>query len=100
MDFNAILTEHGLGVFVIFVLFGAIAYFGRWFLNIYTYKLNNNFSELLREITEIKVETLESNGKLYSITEKLISNQRSIQEDINAIESSLDTLLKYIKAEK
>ena len=54
----------------------------------------------MREITEIKVETLESNGKLYSITEKLISNQRSIQEDINAIESSLDTLLKYIKAEK
>ena len=40
------------------------------------------------------------NNKLYSITEKLISNQRQIQEDINAIESSLDTLLKYIKADQ
>ena len=100
MDVNAILSEHGLGVFIILALFAAIAYFGRWFLNIYTYKLNNNFSDLLREITEVKVEILESNKKLYSITEKLISNQREIQEDVNAIESSLDTLLKFIKAEK
>ena len=30
------------------------------------------------------------------MTETLISNQRIIGEDINAIESSLDTLLKFI----
>ena len=100
MDLNALLTEHGLAVVIIFILFGSIAYFGKWFLNIYTHKLYTQFSELNREIIEVKVEVLESNNKLYSITEKLISNQREIQEDVNAIESSLDTLLKYIKADK
>lgn len=100
MDVTKIIDEHGLAVFIILVLFGAIAYFGRWFLNVYTYKLHNNFNEVLREINEIKDEIVENNNKLYSITEKLISNQRLIQEDINAIESSLDTLLKYIKADK
>lgn len=100
MDLNALLTEHGLAVVIIFILFGSIAYFGKWFLNIYTHKLTTQFSELNREISEVKVEVLESNNKLYGITEKLISNQRQIQEDINAIESSLDTLLKFIKADK
>ena len=100
MDLSGLLSEHGLGVVVILVLFAAIAYFGRWFLNVYTYKLHNNFNEVLREINEMKDEIIENNNKLYSITEKLISNQRLIQEDINAIESSLDTLLKYIKADK
>ena len=47
-----------------------------------------------------KIEIIENNRKLYIITEALIANQRQIQEDINAIESSLDTLLKYIKADK
>ena len=100
MDLNALLSEHGLAVVIIFILFGSIAYFGKWFLNIYTHKLYTQFSELNREITEVKIEVLESNNKLYGITEKLISNQREIQEDVNAIESSLDTLLKYIKADK
>ena len=83
MALNALLTEHGLAV-----------------VNIYTHKLYSKFSELNREIIEVKVEVLESNNKLYGITEELISNQRKAFEDINAIESSLDTLLKYIKAEK
>ena len=100
MDLNALLSEHGIAVVVIFALFIAISYFGKWFLNIYTHKLTTQFSELNREIVEIKVEVLESNNKLYGITERLISNQRQIQEDINAIESSLDTLLKFIKADK
>ena len=100
MDLNALLTEHGLAVVIIFILFGSIAYFGKWFLNIYTQKLYSQFAELNREIVEIKLDILENNNKLYGITEKLISNQRQIQEDINAIESSLDTLLKFIKADK
>ena len=100
MDLNALLTEHGLAVVIIFILFGSIAYFGKWFLNIYTQKLYSQFAELNREIVEIKVEVLESNNKLYGITEELISNQRKAFEDINAIESSLDTLLKFIKADK
>ena len=100
MDVSALLTEHGLAVVIIFILFGSIAYFGKWFLNIYTQKLYSQFAELNREIVEIKLDILESNNKLYGITEKLISNQRQIQEDINAIESSLDTLLKFIKADK
>ena len=53
-------------------------------------------AELLREIVEIKSEVLTSDNKLYGITEQLIENQRLIGEDVNAIESSLDTLLKFI----
>ena len=100
MDVSALLTEHGLAVVIIFALFVGIAYFGKWFLNIYTHKLTTQFSELNREIIEVKVEVLESNNKLYGIVEQLIKNQRVIGEDINALESSLDTLLKYIKADK
>ena len=100
MDVSALLTEHGLAVVIIFALFIGISYFGKWFLNIYTHKLTTQFSELNREITEVKVEVLENNNKLYGIVEQLIKNQRVIGEDINALESSLDTLLKYIKAEK
>jgi hypothetical protein len=100
MDLNALLTEHGLAVVIIFILFGSIAYFGKWFLNIYTQKLYSQFAELNREIVEIKLDILENNNKLYGITEELISNQRKAFEDINAIESSLDTLLKFIKADK
>lgn len=100
MDFNALLTEHGLAVTIIFALFGGIAWFLRWFLNHYTAKLGDNFLELHREIVEVKTEVLESNQKVYGIVEKLISNQRGIGEDINALESSLDTLLKYIKADR
>lgn len=100
MDISQLLNDHGLAVVIIFLLFGAIAWFGKWFLNIYTHRLDTSFSELLREITEVKTEVLENNSKLYGIVEKLISNQREIGEDINALESSLDTLLKFIKADK
>ena len=100
MDVSQLLTEHGLAVVIIFCLFGAISWFAKWFFNHYTANLSTQFMEMLREISEVKQEVLENNSKLYSITEKLISNQRQIQEDINAIESSLDTLLKFIKADK
>ena len=100
MDLNALLTENGIAVVVIFAMFIAISYFGKWFLNSYTHKLDDSFSELNREIAEVKSEVLESNSRNLSIMEKLISNQRLIGEDVNAIESSLDTLLKYIKADK
>ena len=43
---------------------------------------------------------IEHNNKTYGIIEKLISNQREIQEDVNAIESSLQTLLSFIKLNK
>ena len=97
MDFNQILDEHGLAVVIIFILFGAISLLARWFFNNYTANLDTQFSELLREIAEVKEEILDNNNKLYGITEKLIANQRLIGEDVNALESSLDTLLKFIK---
>tara|TARA_R100000656_G_scaffold52420_1_gene41692 strand:- start:66 stop:368 length:303 start_codon:yes stop_codon:yes gene_type:complete len=100
MDFSQILTEHGLAVVIIFCLFAAIAWFAKWFFNNYTANLDTQFTELLREISEVKEEILDNNNKLYGITEKLIANQRLIGEDVNALESSLDTLLKFIKADK
>ena len=100
MDFSALLSEHGLAVVIIFCLFAAIAWFAKWFFNNYTANINTQFSELLREISEVKEEIVEENGKLYGIVEQLIKNQRVIGEDINALERSLDTLLKFIKADK
>ena len=99
MDFSALLSEHGLAVVIIGCLFFAIAWFAKWYFTNYTANINTQFSELLREIAEVKEEITEENNKLYGIVEKLIANQRVIGEDINALESSLDTLLKYIKAD-
>ena len=100
MDVNALLTEHGLAVVIIFCLFAGISWFAKWFFSNYTANINTQFSELLREIGEVKEEILQSNKVNHDIMCKLISNQREIGEDINALESSLDTLLKYIKADK
>ena len=95
-DLTYLISEEGISVFVIVVLLMVIAEFGRWFSNHYIKKNDENFSELLREIIEIKDDVEKSNNKLYSIVESLISNSRKTGENIKAIESSLDTLLKYI----
>lgn len=96
-DLLFLLSEEGLAVFMLIVLLVGVGYVGRWFLNTYTKRVDTKYEELLREIAEIKVDVLESNNKLYGMAEKLIENQRIIGEDVNAIESSLDTLLKFIK---
>ncbi len=95
-DLLYLITEEGIAVFIIVVLLLGIAVFGRWFAHHYIARNDENFNELLREIVEIKVEVLESNNKIYSIIEQLIKNSRKTGENIKAIESSLDTLLKYI----
>ena len=95
-DFTYLISEEGIAVFIIVVLLAGIAVFGRWFAHNYTAKLDDNFSELLREIAEIKSEVTDNNNKLYNITESLIHNSRKTGENIKAIESSLDTLLKFI----
>ena len=95
-DLMFLLSEEGLAVFMLIIMLIGTGYVGRWFLNTYTKRVDRKYSELLREIAEIKVDVMESNNKVYNMTETLISNQRIIGEDINAIESSLDTLLKFI----
>ena len=95
-DLLYLISEEGIAVFVIVVLLVGIAIFGRWFFEHYTKRVDRKYDELMREIAEIKVEVMNSNNKLYSINEQLIANQRTIGEDVNAIESSLDTLLKFI----
>ena len=91
-----LISEEGIAVFIIVVLIGGIAVFGKWFAHSYTKRTDDSFSELLREIAEIKEEVVDNNNKLYNITESLISNSRKTGEEIKAIESSLDTLLKFI----
>ena len=95
-DLTYLISEEGIAVFIIVVLLAGIAVFGRWFAHGYTQKNDTNFSELLREIAEIKQEVIDENNKLYNITESLISNSRKTGENIKAIESSLDTLLKFL----
>tara|TARA_R100000808_G_C2144217_1_gene152013 strand:- start:1381 stop:1695 length:315 start_codon:yes stop_codon:yes gene_type:complete len=91
-----LISEEGIAVFIIVVLLVGISVFGRWFFEHYTKRVDRKYDDLLREIAEIKVEVMESNNRLFNINEKLIANQRVIGEDVNAIESSLDTLLKFI----
>ena len=91
-----IIADEGIAVFLLIIVLGGVAYFGKWFISSYTVRVDTKYAELMREITEIKAEVMDSNNKLYSIVEQLIANQRGIGEDINAIESSLDTLLKFI----
>ena len=95
-DLMFLLSEEGLAVFMLIIMLIGTGYVGRWFLNTYPERVDRKYAELLREIVEIKVEVLNSDNKLYGITEQLIENQRVIGEDVNAIESSLDTLLKFI----
>lgn len=95
-DLMFLLSEEGLAVFMLIIMLIGTGYVGRWFLNTYTKRVDRKYAELLREITEIKIEVMDENSKLYGMVEQLISNQRVIGEDVNAIESSLDTLLKFI----
>ena len=95
-ELTYLISEEGIAVFIIVVLLAGIAVFGRWFAHSYTARLNDSFAELLREISEIKQEVIDENGKIYSITESLIKNSRKTGENIKAIESSLDTLLKFL----
>ena len=95
-DLMFLLSEEGLAVFMLIIMLIGTGYVGRWFLNTYTKRVDRKYAELLREITEIKIEVMDENSKLYGMVEQLISNQRVIGEEVNAIESSLDTLLKFI----
>ena len=91
-----LISEEGLPTFlVVFFLIG-VGIVSRWVATYFIAKLDSQFSELLREISEMKIEIIENNNKLYGIVEKLISNQREIQQDVNALESSNDSLLKFI----
>ena len=95
-DLLYLISEEGIAVFVIVVLLVGIAVVGRWFATYFASRMDSQFTELLREVAEMQQLIIENNNKLYGITEQLINNQRLIGEDVNAIESSLDTLLKFI----
>jgi len=95
-DLFRLLDERGLAVFLLIALLPAIGYFFRWFLTNYTTRVDTKFEDCMREIQEIKLEVIDNNNKLYNITERLISNQREIQENVSSLDSSLDKLLKFI----
>ena len=95
-DLLYLISEEGLPTFLVISGLGA-GYFGiRWIATNFVSRINTQFTELLREVAEMQQLIIENNNKLYGITEQLINNQRLIGEDVNAIESSLDTLLKFI----
>jgi len=99
-DLLFLISEEGLPTFLVVTFLIGIGIVARWLATQYIHRLDNQFRDMLREIAEMQTAILEHNNKVYSIVEKLISNQREIQEDVNAIESSLDTLLSFIKLNK
>ena len=96
-DFMYLISEEGLPTFLVVTFLIGIGFVARWFATIYNANLNRQFSETLREIGEIQAQVVESNNKVYDIVSQLIKNQKDIQQDINAIESSNDTLISFIK---
>ena len=95
-EFLYLISEEGLPTFlVVFGLLG-IGIGVRWVATHFITKLDTQFAELLREIAEMQQLIIENNNKLYGITERFINIQRVLGEYVNAIESSLDTLLKFI----
>ena len=95
-DLLYLISEEGLPTFlVVFFLLGSGIGI-RWIASNLINRINDQFAEILREVAEMQQLIIENNNKLYGITEQLINNQRGIGEDVNAIESSLDTLLKFI----
>ena len=95
-DLLYLISEEGLPTFLVIFGIGVSGIGIRWIATNFVSRINTQFAELLREIAEMQQLIIENNNKLYGITEQLINNQRSIGEDVNAIESSLDTLLKFI----
>ena len=96
-DFMYLISEEGFLTFLVVTFLIGIGFVARWFATIYNDNLNRQFSETLREIGEIQTQVIESNNKVYDIVSQLIKNQKDIQQDINAIESSNDTLISFIK---
>tara|TARA_R110000824_G_scaffold264988_1_gene453837 strand:- start:32 stop:337 length:306 start_codon:yes stop_codon:yes gene_type:complete len=99
-DLLYLISEEGLPTFLVVTFLIGIGFIARWIATYFIARIDGQFTELLREIAEMQQLIIENNNKLYGITEKLISNQREIQQDINALESSNDTLLKYLKTDK
>ena len=95
-DLLYLISEEGLPTFLVVFFLVGFGIVSRWIATNFITRLNNQFSELLREVAEMQQLIIENNNKLYGITEQLINNQRVIGGDVNAIESSLDTLLKFI----
>ena len=95
-DLLYLISEEGLPTFLVIFGIGVSGIGIRWIATNFVSRINTQFAELLREIAEMQQLIIENNNKLYGITEQLINNQRAIGEDVNAIESSLDTLLKFI----
>ena len=95
-DLLYLISEEGLPTFLVVIFLVGLGIIFRWLSAHFITRINDQFIEILLEVAEMQTAILEHNNKTYSIIEKLISNQREIQQDINALESSNDTLLKFI----
>ena len=95
-DILYLISEEGLPTFLVVTFLIGIGFIARWIATYFIARIDSQFAELLREIAVIKAEVMDNNNKLYNITETLIKNSRKTGENIKAIESSLDTLLKFL----
>ena len=89
MDVSALLTEHGLAVVIIFCLFAAISWFAKWFFNNYTANLDTQFTELLREISEVKEEIVNSNSLE---TESVVEDSSVNEMEKSFTEESMESM--------
>ena len=96
-DLLYLISEEGLPTFLVIVFLLGVGIVARWFASYFNANLTNKFDTLDKEIREIQTQITESNNKVYNMVSQLIANQKDIQQDINAIESSNDTLISFIK---
>ena len=98
-DLLYLISEEGLPTFLVIIFLIGVGIVAKWFAGYFNANITNKFDTLDNEIREIQTEITDHNNRLFSIVEKLISNQKNIEQDINALESSTDTLINFIKKE-
>ena len=87
-------------VFVIVVLLIGIGIVARWFASYFGNRLDSQFSELLREISEVKNDVQNDFKLLHGVMEDLIKRLQQVDKHTASIDSSLETLLNFIDRKK
>ena len=77
-----LISEEGLPTFLVIIFLVGVGIVAKWFAGYFNANLTNKFDTLDNEIREIQSEIISHNNKVYGIVEKLISNQKDIQQDI------------------
>ena len=101
-DLLYLISEEGLPTFLVIIFLLSVGITAKWFAGYFNANLNNRLDTLDSEIREMQDEIVEHNNRLFSIVEKLISNQKNRNKIFNiANKNNINvTLIGKIISEK